>query len=126
MRTTLVVLLSILMLLSSCLILLMPNALATDEYKFSVNVKINDDTTNRDQGSPDIVVTSNGNVGVVWMDGRDDAVKFDIYFSKSTDSCFSSHGFSSGGNYSFFLVSCGFIINIGLVTPCKRLAATLP
>ena len=86
MRTTLVVLLSILMLFSSCLIMIMPNVSAIDEYKFSVNVKINDDTTTRDQGSPDIVVTSNGNIGVVWMDGRDDAVKFDIYFSKSTDS----------------------------------------
>ncbi|WP_455392219.1 hypothetical protein [[Eubacterium] cellulosolvens] len=76
----------LILLLFSCLTIYLPPAGAVDEYKFSTNIKINDDTGIVQQTVPDIAVADNGYVYIVWSDGRNDNTNLDIYCSKSTDS----------------------------------------
>ena len=70
---------------SSCLILISIPVSAVEEYKFSSNIRINDDTLTVMQTSPGIAVANNGYVYIVWGDGRNDPINLDIYCSKSTD-----------------------------------------
>jgi hypothetical protein len=75
----------IILILSSSFVFILSPVGAVDEYKFSSNIRVNDDTSSTGQATPGVAVTSNGIVGAVWMDGRDDNLKNDIYFSKSVD-----------------------------------------
>jgi len=75
-----------LLLTTTCLILFtLPITAEEDEYKFGVNIRINDDIGTTVQVEPDIEVASNGVIGVVWLDGRVSGGNNDIFFSSSTD-----------------------------------------
>ena len=84
MRTKLSAVLVVLLFLFGALMMFFSPVSAADEYKFSVNVQINDDLGSRNQNTPKITVTSSGIIGVVWTDARNDT-NGDIYFTRSTD-----------------------------------------
>lgn len=61
---------------------------------FNTNVRVNDDTGSSSQSAPSLAVDGNGNVYIVWTDGRNkgiDDYNLDIYFAKSTN---------GGGSYN--------------------------
>jgi hypothetical protein len=80
--TTLLVIL--LLFLSATIIFFSAPVAAAEDYKFSVNIKINDDTSNKNQNIPKIAITNSGQICMVWTDARNDTNN-DIFFSKSTD-----------------------------------------
>jgi hypothetical protein len=64
------------------MMILTPPVLGQD-YVFGTNIKINDDSGTKAQRTPDITITNNGNIYVVWSDDRNN--NKDIFISKSTD-----------------------------------------
>ncbi len=52
---------------------------------FNPSVRVNNDLTGAEQGTPEIAVAPNEEVYVVWRDPRNPAKGPDIYFSKSSD-----------------------------------------
>jgi hypothetical protein len=70
------------LLLSALLISITPSAFAQD-YVFGSNIRINDDSSNGAQRTPNVAVSDNGNVYVIWTDERNG--NKDIMISKSTD-----------------------------------------
>ncbi len=83
MKKLIVSLFSIYILILSAILIFPAAVTAADEYVFGTNIRINDDTGVKSQKTPDIAVTANGYVYVVWGDERND--NSDIFISKSTD-----------------------------------------
>ncbi len=85
MRSLLVTIISVFLLLSlTCMVSIAP-APREDNYVFGSNILINDDSGSASQRTPDIAVTDNGNIYIVWADERNSTLA-DIYSSSSTDS----------------------------------------
>jgi archaellum component FlaG (FlaF/FlaG flagellin family) len=59
------------------------NNVLAEQYVFGTNIRINDDSGNKPQRTPEIAVTDNGDIYVVWGDERNG--DSDIFISKSTD-----------------------------------------
>jgi hypothetical protein len=67
---------------SSFVIILSTPVLGQD-FEFGTNIRINDDSGTKAQRTPDIAVSDNGNIYIVWSDDRNN--NKDIFISKSTD-----------------------------------------